>query len=386
MEYVPGCDLEEFLRARRPSLASVVTVASDVAAALSVARQSHLVHGDVKAANVLITEAGRAKLTDFGISRRGPGGLAGAGSPSAMSPEQYLGEALDTRADLFALGCLLYRMLAGDAPFHRDGKLDEKWLLERPPMSLHERVAPDEEVPAELLTLVTQLLARQPGERPATMRPVRSVLREVKRGMPLSQRHNLLAEARPFFRRESPEEIPPPIPPDLGRGSRSHLARGGVWSWLFARGWRRPVLGSLVVLAVGIPAGVIALQKRETMVYIEAPAMNLAKSADLPPLVSSHWLVEQVKMSLHRQLGAIRVDGPIGATPVNVYYAGGNRPAVRHAERIELFLHCRDELCALAVSREHDRQRRIQHAALLPGMSEGQRAAAVRSATDRLYD
>ena len=114
--------------------------------------------------------------------------------------------------------------------------------------------------------------------------------------------------------------------------------------------------------------------------------MDLTETADLPPSISSRWLVEQVKISLQRQLGAIRVDGPIGATPVSVYYAGGTRPAVRPAERVELFLHCRDELCALAVSREHGSERRIQHAALLPNMSEVQRAAAVRSATDRLYE
>ena len=127
MEYVPGCDLEEFLTTARPSLASILTIGADIAGALAVARQQHIVHGDLKAANILVTDSGRVKLTDFGIARQmvgsSPQRLDG-GTPPALSPEQYRGEPLDGRSDLFALGCLLYRMLGGEAPFLRDGELD----------------------------------------------------------------------------------------------------------------------------------------------------------------------------------------------------------------------------------------------------------------------
>jgi hypothetical protein len=114
--------------------------------------------------------------------------------------------------------------------------------------------------------------------------------------------------------------------------------------------------------------------------------MDLEKPGDLPAEISAHWLVEQVKMALDRRLGAVRVDGPIGATPATVYYAGDDPPEVRHDERLALYLHCRDALCALAVSREYVGDRGVQHALLLPGMSQAQWADAVRSATDRLYD
>ena len=92
MEYVPGSSLEELLAAVRPSLAGVLTVGVDIAGALALARQQHIVHGDVKAANVLITEFGRAKLTDFGIARvigEEPSWEWAAGSFHALSPEQY---------------------------------------------------------------------------------------------------------------------------------------------------------------------------------------------------------------------------------------------------------------------------------------------------------
>jgi hypothetical protein len=386
MEYVPGCDLEEVLRVRRPSLASVVTIASDISAALAAARQNQVVHGDVKAANILITESGRAKLTDFGISRFGHKGRVAGGSPGAMSPEQCLGEPVDARSDLFALGCLMYRMLAGVPPFHRNGKLDEKWLLERPPKPLGAQVAPEDEVPETLLALVTQLLARDPGDRPATIRRVRSVLREVKRPMPLSQDNTLLLEARPFFRPDAPEEIPPPVPPDLGRGSRSRMAGGGALAWLTMAGWRRTALLALMLAAVGLPAAVIALQPRETLVYIEAPSMDLERSEGLPSVVSPDWLVDQVKTALQDQLGALRVDGPVGPSPVTVFYAGGDRPAVEHDERLAVFLYCREAFCTVVVSRENGGASVVRDAVLLPGMSEVQWAAAVRSATAALYD
>jgi hypothetical protein len=277
-------------------------------------------------------------------------------------------------------------MLSGEAPFHREGRLDTRWLLERPPLPLSEQVAAEYEVPPELLDLVMQMLARQPGDRPATMRPLRSALREVKRGLPLSPESSLLSEARPLFRPESPEDVPPPVPPDLGRGSRSHLAGGILGFGRYPPGWRGTVVFALALLAVMLPVGFMASQDRETLVYIEAPALDLEEFTDLPASISAHWLVEQVKTALDRRLGAVRVDGPIGATPATVYYAGDDSPEVRHEERLALYLHCRDALCALSVSREQGGERGVQHALLLPGMSQAQWADAVRSATDRLYD
>ena len=102
MEYVPGCNLEQFLQGARASVASALTVATDVAAALTAAHQAGVVHGDVKAANVLLTDSGRALLADFGIARRGPvhrGAGRGPGSVSALSPEQFGGAAPTFRSD-----------------------------------------------------------------------------------------------------------------------------------------------------------------------------------------------------------------------------------------------------------------------------------------------
>ena len=138
MEYEPGCDLEEFLAYCSPSLSSILAVSIDIAGALAASRQQQIVHGDLKASNVLITRQGRAKLTDFGISREaGDSSVSGCGGASiaSVSPEQYRGEKLDIRSDLFALGCLMYRMLSARHPFIHADELDVCALLEKPPPS-----------------------------------------------------------------------------------------------------------------------------------------------------------------------------------------------------------------------------------------------------------
>ncbi|MGL4564661.1 MAG: serine/threonine-protein kinase, partial [Halioglobus sp.] len=234
MEYVPGCDLEELLASVRLSLASVLTITADIAGALTVARQQRIVHGDLKARNVLITTTGRAKLTDFGIAQRPAAESAMAGSLSAMSPEQYLGKPLGERSDLFALGCLLYRMLGGVPPFYRDGGLDARALLESDPAPLETLVSADVELPPELIRLVSAMLQKLPANRPSSTRVVRQVLRRVARGIPLAATNSLLGEARPCFRAESAEDIPPPVPADLAREGRSRMAAAGAGT--FARG------------------------------------------------------------------------------------------------------------------------------------------------------
>jgi hypothetical protein len=137
---------------------------------------------------------------------------------------------------------------------------------------------------------------------------------------------------------------------------------------------------------LALPAGVIALQGRETSVYIQAPSVDLEVASDLPAGISPAWLVEQLKVTLRQRLGEIHVDGPIGATPDTVFYAGDDGMPPEHEERLALYLHCRDHLCAMAASREHAGRTRIEHASLLPGLSPAQLATIVRSTTSRLYD
>jgi hypothetical protein len=388
MEYIPGCDLEEFLASSRPSLASVLTIATDIAGALAAARQQQVVHGDLKAANVLIGTTGRVKLTDFGIARRGDLASPGGGSASALTPEHLRGLPLDERSDLFALGCLMYRMLAGAHPFYRDGQLDAGMLLERSPPPLEERVPADMMLAPELAALVAQLLARDPCERPASTRVVRQVLRRVARTIPLAAGNSLLLEARPCFRPESPEDIPPAVPADLGREGRSslpvafgpgnRLARPGTWG-------RAALVAAMLGLA-GVGLGT-ALIPAETRIHIDAPQLRLVPGVRLPEGVDSRWLVREVTAAVSEQLGPLRVTGPVGATPVTTLYSDPARqsPAGPPPERMQLDLRCMEMLCVLALSRLTGDSQTNHQAVLFPDMSRRQWRDIVQASARALY-
>jgi serine/threonine-protein kinase len=124
--YIRGASLQRRLERDGPlPLEEVVRIGRDIAAALDHAHGSGVIHRDVKPGNVLLDDD-RALVCDFGIARAVE--LAGGeqfaassgfalGTPAYMSPEQATGEAIDSRCDVYGLGCVLYEMLAGEPPF-----------------------------------------------------------------------------------------------------------------------------------------------------------------------------------------------------------------------------------------------------------------------------
>jgi len=122
MELVQGRTLSQILDAN-PVLPEpdVLRIMDQLLAALDVAHHHGVWHRDIKPANILITSTGQLKVTDFGIARIESVALTQVtstiGTPGYMAPEQYRGDQVDHRVDLFAAGVLLYRMLAGEQPF-----------------------------------------------------------------------------------------------------------------------------------------------------------------------------------------------------------------------------------------------------------------------------
>jgi serine/threonine protein kinase len=173
MRYVPGTDLHALLSARgRLEPADAVRILEQVAAALDAAHEQGLVHRDVKPANVLLSgKPGKEHvyLTDFGVTKHIASGAgmtrtgAFVGTLDYVSPEQVQGAAVDGRADVYALGCVLYELLTGVVPFQRDSDAAKLFAhMSDPPPRPSERIAL---VDAALDAVVVQAMDKDPGER-----------------------------------------------------------------------------------------------------------------------------------------------------------------------------------------------------------------------------
>ncbi len=182
MEYVDGTTLRDVIRSGGPlEPARAAEVGADVAAALSVAHQHGIIHRDVKPGNVLISSATDAvKVADFGIARAGDPResltMTGAvmGTATYLSPEQAQGHPIDHRADIYALGIVLYEMLAGRPPFSGDTPMAiaYKHLSESPvPPSTHNSA-----VPAALDRVVLRAMDKDPDARYASANELRAAL------------------------------------------------------------------------------------------------------------------------------------------------------------------------------------------------------------------
>jgi DNA-binding beta-propeller fold protein YncE len=170
MRLVDGTDLGSLLRtegALQPARA--ITVCTQIASALDAAHARGLVHRDVKPSNVLLDSSEHVYLADFGLSRRldDQAGETGQdrsiGTPAYIAPEQLEGLAVDARADVYSLGCLLYECLTGERVFPRDSRLAEAWahLEEEPPRPSRTRP----ELPDTLDNVISRALAKTPQER-----------------------------------------------------------------------------------------------------------------------------------------------------------------------------------------------------------------------------
>jgi serine/threonine protein kinase len=162
-------------------------IGSCVAAALDAAHKAGLVHRDVKPGNILITPDGRVLLADFGIAK----GLSAdddltsenvmMGTAKYLSPEQVRGKKLDGRADLYALGLVLYECLAGRVPFLGESDADTALArLQRDPTDLTRLRAT---LPYGLAALIHELLARNPDDRPASGGELRNRLTRIASGV-----------------------------------------------------------------------------------------------------------------------------------------------------------------------------------------------------------
>ena len=152
--------------------------------ALDHAHESGVIHRDIKPANVMITRAGRVKVMDFGIARlvgaqRQTRTGAAVGTPSYMSPEQLLGQEVDGRADVYAVGTLLYELTTGHLPFEVEGDyLRMIAQLQQVPAAPSSHNAA---LPAGLDLIIARALQKESDDRYATSGEFRDTLEELER-------------------------------------------------------------------------------------------------------------------------------------------------------------------------------------------------------------
>ncbi|HET9114084.1 MAG TPA: serine/threonine-protein kinase [Burkholderiales bacterium] len=180
MEFLEGRLLKDVLDAHTPlRIDEIVDIGAKIAGGLAYAHEHGIVHRDVKPANIMLVRGNSVKIMDFGIAQMPNGArtLAGTawGSPKYMAPEQVVGNKVDNRSDIFALGVILYEMLTGESPFDGDNINTILYRIVHempvPPRSLAPRV------PEVFNGIIAKALAKQPDQRYQDAQEFASALR-----------------------------------------------------------------------------------------------------------------------------------------------------------------------------------------------------------------
>ena len=267
LELLQGASLRQVLQDTPPGVRKAARIGEQLCAALAAAHRMGVVHRDIKPDNIFLTSRGGdadfVKVLDFGVAKLTSGRLAsnpdtfaGAviGTPGYMAPEQASGLEVDGRADLYAVGTVLYELLSGRRPIEATEL--GRWAVElivKPPPPLPERTPAGEPIPPQLAATVMRYLEKDPADRFESM--------------------EALAEAlRPFTREPIPLVVPAPT-----------MQYGSAAAPRPRRRWPLAVAAGVALLA--IPGAVVLLKAKPAPApVVAAPPVAVVPVTPPPPL------------------------------------------------------------------------------------------------------
>jgi len=167
MEYAPGTELKKLLdKNERITPAEAVRIMQGVLAGLQYSHERGVVHRDIKPGNIILSPDGTVKIADFGIARIESSSMTQAGTvlgtPAYMSPEQFMGQTVDARTDIYSAGVMFYQLLTGERPFEGSmSAIMHKALNTEPPRPSDISVT----APTALDMVVARAMAKRPENR-----------------------------------------------------------------------------------------------------------------------------------------------------------------------------------------------------------------------------
>jgi eukaryotic-like serine/threonine-protein kinase len=207
-EFIDGETLREKIEKRELTLLDSIKIAEQVADALAVAHEAHIVHRDIKPENIMIRRDGYVKILDFGLAKSVVQPKSGAedktlqlvqtqagmvmGSVRYMSPEQARGKEIDQRSDIWSMGVVLYEMVSGQNPFDGETVSDSLAAI------IHVEPPPPEDAPDELEEIIFKALRKRAEERYQNIRDLAQDLKDLRLRIEQNSAENRIYQSKPF--------------------------------------------------------------------------------------------------------------------------------------------------------------------------------------------
>ena len=364
MEFVDGPSLKGLLdQQERFALPALRRVMDGLLAGLQFSHERGVVHRDIKPANIMLTTDGQAKIADFGIARVETSSMTQAGTmlgtPAYMSPEQFMGQVVDARSDVYSAGVVLYQLLTGERPF--DGGLTaimHKVLNTEPPLPSQLAVTS----PPALDAVVTRAMAKRPEDRFPSASAFAAALRGA---LDADAEATLIGSAPPVPGASAPPRpaparsvpapaAPTPATPARRGGSRVPLLAGVAAVALLALG------GGYFLTRPAAPAAASAVRTAAATTPPSPVAAATPRQLAMAGLAPLRQMLGQAQCSVAAAVlqdsGALTVAGLIGraqATALREHLAGaaGGAPLQWQAQAVDpVFCPALDAIHAAALT------------------------------------